>query len=322
MTRRKIICSILCCACLLTIACKDKAASSKPTIRFAFQDRIGDALPIVAVAEDLFQKEGLAVHPLRFSSGPACAEALYSGSADIATMGDSAAIIAIARNPKLKIIASHCTGEHRHRLIVRSTSSVHDLQDLRGKRIGIKLGTSTHSGILAALSAAGIPVKDVILMDLDPGLMPEALMAGSVDAIAASEPTPSLAELNDGRQVATLGGLGNVYPIVLVAQTGVLEEREPEILRFIAVLRRAEAFVQEHPDKTMQLLSDATGLPPVATKEAMQRHTCRLVMDDTILDSLQKQAVFLTEQQTLPTAPDLAAAVTNRYLMIQPVNPK
>jgi sulfonate transport system substrate-binding protein len=313
---------MLCFACLLPVGCKEKATLSNQPIRFAYQDRIGSAIPIVAVAQDLFQKVGLTVQPLRFSSGPACAEALYSGSADIATMGDSMAVIAIARLPKLKIIASHCTGEHRHRLIVRKASFFHNLKDLRGKRIGIKLGTSTHAGFLAALAASSVPAGDVIAMDLDPGNMSEALMAGSVDAIAASEPTPSLAELKGGRQLATFGGLGNLYPIVMVAHSGFLEEREPDVLRFIRVLRAAETFVREHPDETVRLLSEATGLPLDVTCQAMKRHTYRLVMDESILESLRKTAKFLTDQQILPTISGLASAVTDRYLENQSADPK
>jgi ABC-type nitrate/sulfonate/bicarbonate transport system substrate-binding protein len=311
---KKICCIILCFLCPMVLGCEDGTAPPKKTIRFAFQDRIGSAIPIVAVAQDLFRKEGITVQPLRFSSGPACAEALYSGSADIATMGDSTAIIAIARHPQLKIMASHCTGEHRHRLIVRGTSSFQSLKDLRSKRIGIKLGTSTYGGFLAALSDADIPVNEMIVMDLSPGTMPEALMAGSVDAIAASEPTPSLAELQDGRQLATFGGLGNLYPILMVAQSDFLKKNELEIRRFIQALKAAEIFVHEYPDETSVLLSKTTGLPLDVTREAMKRHDYRLSLDESILKSLRKTARFLTEHQTLPAIPDLTSAVEYRYL--------
>ena len=55
-------------------------------IRFAYQNRAGSALCIIAVEKELFNRQGVAVEAARFNSGPACSEALYSGAADIATI--------------------------------------------------------------------------------------------------------------------------------------------------------------------------------------------------------------------------------------------
>ena len=56
-------------------------------IRFAYQDRVADAASIVALEEGIFSAAGLQIKRMRFSSGPATSEALYTGAADIGTMG-------------------------------------------------------------------------------------------------------------------------------------------------------------------------------------------------------------------------------------------
>ena len=114
-------------------------APQKP-IRMAYQDRVADAVSIVAIANGLFEKASLQVEGHRFSSGPACSEALYSGSADVGTMGDTTAVIAIARKAPIRIVASHGGGEHRHRIIVGKSSTVKTVVDLKGKRVAVKKG--------------------------------------------------------------------------------------------------------------------------------------------------------------------------------------
>lgn len=299
---------ILFVACLILSCDSNKAATTKKPIRFAFQNRIGSAIPIVAVEKGFFKKQGLVIKPLRFSSGPACAEALYSGSADIGTMGDTTAIFATVRHANLKIIASHCTGEQRHRLIVRNDAPFKSLEELRGMRIGIKKGTSTHGGFLAALAAGNISRAAITVVDLNPNTMPAALMAGSIDAFAASEPTPSLAEQKGGRELVTFGGLGNQYPIMMLAHTSFLKNHEKDFLCFVAALRSAEAFVSKNQAKTVEILSEATGLPFEVTRRAMKRHSYRLALDEVILSSLRDTARFLKEQNKIKQIPNLSIA--------------
>ncbi|MGE4560289.1 MAG: ABC transporter substrate-binding protein [Desulfobulbus sp.] len=289
-------------------------AGETPVLRFAYQDRIGSVLPLIAVHNGLFAEEGVRIKPLRFSNGPACAEALYTGAADIGAMGDTAAIIMTVRSPNFVIIGSHATGEHRHRIMIRKNAALRTLVDLKGKRIGVKKGTSTHGGLLAALDKAGISPEAVTLVDLPPSTMVDALQAGSIDAFAASEPTPTVAEQRGARQLLTLGGLGNDYPILLLADRKVTQ-RDPSLMRgFIRALRKAQQFAQEHPEETAALVAKETGLPLEATRRAMQRHTFRLCLDQPVVESLQQTARFLVGQHLIDHGPDWAVVLDRDYV--------
>jgi len=127
-------------------------------------------------------------------------------------------VLAINKDNTLRILASHGSGERRHRIIVPHQSTITQLHDLKGKRFGIKKGTSTYCGFLALLSVHNMSPAEMTITNLDPDVMPEALIAGSIDAMVASEPTPSLAEMRGGRELAHLGGLGSSYPLVLLAK--------------------------------------------------------------------------------------------------------
>ena len=168
-----------------------KLESERRTVRFAYQDRIADAAAIIAVKKGFFEEEGLILKTSVFTSGPACSEAIVSGAADIGTMGDTTGIIAISNFP-VKIVASHGGGEHRHRIIARNGSGINSISDLKGKRVAIKFGTSTYGGFLLFAEKNNLSLDEMTLIDMKPIDMPAAIAAGSVDAVVASEPSPSL----------------------------------------------------------------------------------------------------------------------------------
>ncbi len=293
----------------------DGAWAAEPAkLRFAYQDRIGSVIPILAVNRGFFREAGIEVESRQFSSGPACAEALYSGAADVAGMGDTAALVMVARHPGVVMLASHATGEGRHRVMVKADAPQKALADLKGKRIGVKKGTSTYGGLLLALSRAGMTVEAVQLVDLDPPAMAEALAAGSIDAFAASEPTPSVAEGRGARQLADLSGLGNDYPIMLLARAKYVAGNRETLVKFFGALAKAQAYATAHPEETARLMAEATGLPLPAVAAAMARHAYGLRLDEAIVASLAQTADFLVREKILDAAPDFTVVVDHSFL--------
>lgn len=71
------------------------------------------------------------------------------------------------------------------------SKNVSRLKDLKGKRIGAALGTTSHYGLLVALESVGLKETDVTLIPLENNEVGEALAQGRVDAFAAWEPTVS-----------------------------------------------------------------------------------------------------------------------------------
>lgn len=299
---------------LLFCCCLPMSAQAAEPLRFAYQDRIGDALSIIAVKKNLFTAEGLQVKPLLFNNGPACSEALFTGAVDVATMGDTTAVSAVTKVPDLRIIGSHGAGESRHRIMVPANSTMQRIEDLKGKRLGVKKGTSTHGGLLVLLKTRGIAVGELKLVELDPDTMPAALAAGSLDAFVASEPTPSLAEQQGARELTTLAGLGNSYPLLIVAKSATLQKREAELKKFFRALARAEQFLVTHRNEAVMMLSQATGLTPEMTRRAMQRHSYRLQLDPHTLASLEQTAAFLKEQKKISQTPAFTKVMDTRFV--------
>ncbi len=282
---------------------------------FVYQDRVADLASIVAVKLGYFEDEGLkGVKAMMFHSGPACVEALVYGKADFGTMGDTTAILIAASKQPLKIIATHGGGENRHRIIARYGSGIDSIEDLVGKKIAVKKGTSTHGGLMLLAKKYGLDL-DPYLIDLDPSSQLTALASGAVDAIVASEPTPSIAEYKKyGYEVATLGGLNNTYPILLVVRSEFAERHPEVVVKVLRALIKASRFIHEHPAEAAGILANITGIPVEAVMKAMKYHYYNVTMDQKTIESLESMAKFLRDIGKIEETPDFRIVIDTSYL--------
>ena len=290
---------------LLLAACSGQSdKETRPVVTFAYQDRVADAASIIAVEKGFFSAEGLQVKPLVFSSGPACTEALTDGNAHFGTMGDCTAIITASRGDGFNILVSHGGGEHRHRIIVAVNGPIKKIADLEGKRIGVKKGTSTHGGLELFARRNHLNMKDELL-DITPQDQLLALISGELDAIVSSEPTPSKAEADGrGRELATLGNLGNNYPVFLLGN-GIFADEHPDIpVKMVRALARAGSFIRRFPDETAAILAEQSGMSQAVIRRAMSHHQYDLRLDDGIMQSLEGTAQFLLETGKIKQIPD------------------
>lgn len=294
--------------------CLDTEKTGEDEIVFAHQDRVAGAAAIIAFEKGFFEEEGLNVRSMQFSSGPACAEALLYGDADLGTMGDTTAITSVSQGHPVKIIASHSSGEDRHRIIVSEKSGITDIKDLEGKRIGVKFGTSTHGGILLFAEKNGLDLNDEIL-DLRPSEQLTAFAAGEVDAIVASEPTPSLAEYNEyGHELATLGGLGNTYPITILVNDDFAEKNPEKVNSILRALQKATEFINENPKEAAQIQANITGIDIEVIENAMLRHDYELDMSNRTIDSLEATSAFLMGIGKIRSIPDFSIVADPSYV--------
>jgi len=290
-------------------------APSKPRLRLAYQDRVADAAVILAVRKGFFADEGIDLAAVRFTSGPACSEAVLSGSVDVGTMGDSTCVIALASPAPVTLIASHGGGEHRHRIIVGINSGIKDVPDLMGKKLAVKKGTSTYGGLLAWAAKQNIDLSNVNVIDLNPADMADALRTAGVDAIVASEPTPSLLESKDcGVELTTLGGLGNTYPITLILRDDFGKKHPDVVVKALRAIDRAEHFINNHRREAAEEVAAATGLSADVTLAAMSHHTYNLGLSPATMTSLRDIAEFLRAQKVIEEVPDFDAKTDRTYL--------
>jgi len=276
-----------------------------------------DALPyFVALEEKLFEKAGIEVVDHRFTSPTALVDAFVSNQIEVGPYGTAPgiALAAEAQNPgtlKLFGFSGGIAGTDyiNSSLLVKTGSSIRNIGDLKGKKIGHMPGIQWRTNTKYILRNAGInPDKDVILTELALNVQVPALVSGAVDALITIEPMGSMAVAK-----------GDVEPIVLnvgakyvtnpwfgggaVMTTKFIKERPQVARKVMIVLREATDKIQANFDKYRPLLAKYVGVPeaslPVVKKLVFRNERD---VDDKDLKSEQNVLDMLYNEKVIPAA--------------------
>lgn len=304
---------------LFAVCCSLQAAKirqklSPPVkVRLAYGKKAAYSSQIVALKKGFFKAEGLDIEPLAVQAGIQGAEALVSGSADIAAMGDAPAIIAVTSGMPTKIIAEYCDGYHQHRIVAAPKSGIKSARHLVGKRVGIQAGSSTHGGFLRYLSDNRIKIGSVRIVPLDPSDMPEAMLSGQIDAGVGSEPWPTNLEerVKGSYQVAILPGY---YPLVMLASDRFAKEHPEAIVALLRAVQRGSDFMAARPDEAAKIVSAATGNTPAKEKKFFQTFGWKVKLDKSTERNLSRVSDFLYSQQKIQKKPHWKTAIDRSFI--------
>ncbi|MGC9316429.1 MAG: ABC transporter substrate-binding protein [Armatimonadota bacterium] len=289
------------------------------TARFTYSEKTCYAPVIVAVERGLYAEEGLKIEKQVVTGGIESAEAITTGQADLAALGDAPAVICMSRSPKVKLLAPLGDGERMHRIVVRSDAGIDEPADLAGRRLAVQHGSSTHGALLLYLKKHNVDPASVTFVSLSPRDFPEAMSSGQIDAAAGSAPWPQnvLATCDNAELFANLEGLGNTYPVVILVR-GEFGSEHPEAARAVVRATQAAAdWIDDHPQETAELLSRRSGVEPDREREMLNDYRFGTDLTRSVIDSLEMTAHFLKDQGRIDEVPDIEAQLALPELLTE-----
>ena len=157
--------------------------------------------PLVGLQDGLYEKN---VPNVKFSgkdypAGPSVVEALRSGVVDIAYTGPYPPLKGFAKDNDIVLLSA--AGSGGTELSVSKNSSIKSVKDLKGKTVGVnQLGSTVDAMVRHVLIEAGLqPGKDVKITPVPPAEQGDALVRGTVAAVAAPAPWPIVTNQKGGR---------------------------------------------------------------------------------------------------------------------------
>ncbi len=247
---------------LLSSAALASAAWSQPRdLRIGFQTAEVNVLLSYATQNGLFEQQGLNVTLVPFPAGPAMLPALASREIDMGWMGEFPSVTGYANGIELEVLMMERLDFTNIRLVA-SPSAGATLQDLKGKRIGATVGSSSHYHLLQALQQAGLSQSDVTVVNLSPANMPAAYSAGQIDAAMTWEPNIGAIEKEGGKVLATTRSLGMITGGVWVMQKSLAAERRETLLAFLRAWRQAQVDYAADPAKVRAAEASRLGMSP------------------------------------------------------------
>jgi len=229
--------------------------------------------------------QGITVSWSEFTSGPPLLEALGAGALDFGATGDVPPLFAQAAGGALYYVGVYRCSPAGSAILVRKDSPIKTLEDLKGKKVAFKRGSSAHNVTVKVLRKAGLKPDDVEQLDLAPPDSAAAFKNGSIDAWSIWDPYLAIAEADpDTRILTTAEGIVDSYSYFL-ANKDFTDENGTVIVNVLDELAKVGRSAQDNLDATIKELSEITGVPTEVTSVTLQRPGADLGSVTTVTDA-------------------------------------
>ena len=274
----------------------------------------GTGLVFVAHAKGYFAKEGLNVTLLPYTTGKDALDVALEGRANLATVADIPIMFAVTKGEPVSVIATIATVEKDPGIIGRKDKGILTLASLRGKRIGVTLGTSGHFVLDAFLIRQQLSTDDVTLRDLQPQELADALLQGDVDAVAIWEPYL-------GALRAQLGANGMIFysegiyelPFTIAGTRDYVVSHPETIQKLLRALVGAERFYREELDAARQIIAGAINERLENLQEVWPTYRFDVALNQSLLLVLEDETRWAIKNK-LTARPDMPNYLNYLYL--------
>jgi sulfonate transport system substrate-binding protein len=254
---------------------------------------------------------GTTVKWIEFPAGPQLLEALAVGSIDLGATGDTPPVFAQAAGKPLLYVGSEPPKPDASAVLVKSDSPIKALPELKGKRIALQKGSSSHYFLVQVLQKSGLAWSDIQPQYLAPADARAAFERGAIDAWVVWDPYYAAAELQGNARVLTTSrGFTNNNSVYLAAPAFV--ERHAAVLqRVFDVLTETDAWARAHRKEAAQLYADFSGLALATAYRFLDRRPVSPVGPITpqIVADQQQVADTFARLQLIPRPLRVADAV-------------
>lgn len=253
-------------AAVLSLVVGQVLAAEPATLRIGYQK--SSVSMVLAREHKLFEEAlpGTQVQWIEFLGGPPLIEALNGGSLDIGNIGDIPPIFAQAAGIELQYFAVEPNEGKTEAVLVPKNSSVHNVAELKGKRVALLKGSSAHNLFLKSLLRAGLQWKDVDVVYLSPSDGRAAFEQGKVDAWVVWDPYYSAAVVDGSARVLGDGQGLNPAGSFFVVSSPFAKQYPQSIGAITQTLAKAQRLSLDQPDESIALMAKTLGLPPAVVK--------------------------------------------------------
>jgi sulfonate transport system substrate-binding protein len=213
-----------------------------------------------ATLEQHFTPQGIAVKWVDFSSGPPMMEAMNVGSIDYGAVGDSPPVFAQSAGAAI-VYAAGQPITNGQGILVPKGSSIRNIADLRGKRVGFTKGSSAHNVVVHTLEKAGLSYADITPVYLTPPDAGPAFANGSIDAWAIWDPYFAIGETKQNGRILVNASEITKTNSFYIANRDFAKSRGSVLQQIIDVTSSTAKWAETHRDEVAKSLSAVTGIP-------------------------------------------------------------
>jgi len=291
----------------------------------------GNATPmqLVAASDALAKQTGWKIEWRKFQSGTDVIAAMASGDIKISELGSSPMAIATTQGVDIQLFMISDGIGSAEALIARNGTGIHSVNDLKGKKVGVPLGSTSHFSLMGALENAGVPAADVTVLGMSPDQIAAAWSQKQIDATFIWDPVQTKVRAN-GKMIIDAGqvtGKPTFDGWVVNREFG--QQNRALIVAFVKAIAKADTSYTRNPgawtatSEPVKTIARQTGAKPADIPKILKGYALPSLSDQlspawlggAIAKSLAATAKFLKEQKKIPTAlDDYSKFVNTSYL--------
>lgn len=263
--------------------------------------------------------EGLQVEYSNFASGQLVVEALDGGALDVGGMSEIPPIFAAASTiHSFRQIAVQHGDVNNQVVLVPRGSSINQLADLAGKRVGYVRATTAQYFLIRMLESVGLAWGDIVAMPMGVSDGLAAFSNGALDAWAIyGYPIQRVMATEGARILKTaLGFLSGNY--LISAHVSALADpvKSGLIAQYLRATKRGFAWAAAHQDEWAHVIAQDIGVPLAYVQDQFRRksdvYSLRPV-DAAAIASQQSVADLFAQQKLIPSTIDVGPLWDDRF---------
>ena len=312
------------------MVCGGAFAQAKKEVTFAHQDML---VPLRTVMEsgELEKATGYKINWRMFGGGGDVIKAMASGDVQLGEAGSSPIVAAASQGQDIKLFWILDDIAEAEALIVRNSSGIKSVKDLKGKKVATPFVSTAHYQLMAIMKVNGVDAKDVNVMNLRPPEIAAAWERGDIDAAFIWDPVLSKIKGN-GTMIESSKSIGaKGFPTFdgLIVNAKWAAENEAFMVTLVKVLAKADDNYRKNKAKwtadsaeikaiAKWTTADAKDVPPsmaLYTFPTMAEQAGPKWLGGAAAKAMTSTAVFLKEQGRIQEIkPDYSAFITDMYI--------
>ncbi len=275
---------------------EQKPAGPPEKVTIAISATTDAVLAEVALVKGLFRQEGLEPTVHLFPYGKPALEDMLAGKADFATVAETPVMFAIMKGERIAIIATIQTSKTGNAMLARRDRGILAFGDLKGKKIGATLGTTSEFFLDAILGVHGISRGDVKVVDLKADAMADALARGDIDAISTFAPYTYFTQKKLGERAVTFQD-NNIYRwnFNVAASQDMIHKNPEKVKKVLSALVKAEDFVRQNPAESQKIVVDFSRIEPGIVHDVWADASFAVTLDQALVLALEDESEWAIE---------------------------
>ncbi|MEG2353585.1 MAG: NrtA/SsuA/CpmA family ABC transporter substrate-binding protein [Clostridium sp.] len=277
----------------------NKNSQYPETIKIGYVPSAGilQVLPIVANDKGWFQEEfkdtNTKIQFVAFKTGPLIMEAFNAKKVDVGHIGDQPIFSSRANGVDLKAFGLHSIGDKNYGLVVTNKSGANSFKELKGKKIGVSLGTIGQRIYNLYLEKYDLKDEDIEVINIPPSDMKTALETNNVDGAIIWQPWIGVIESeNIGKQVEDTVGLKTNININIAA-TEFMNKYPEAIKKLLKVYIRTEKWVNENKPEAAKIIAKEMKIDENIILKAIEKEQYVVNITQESIDSMEDTSQFL-----------------------------